>query len=509
MEKVNENKQKYWMIGGTAAAAIGIGLVGGFALLFKVSSPGEYLAVSGFGIRASKGISISRSAIVFPWQVVTKVPMQPKNYKFNLHCLSAQYLPFEIPVTFALSPFDPTSNIILKQDQALQHLSNEELFKHYVQSIHHMDAKDASDVIKGVIHGETRVLAATMSIDAINDNRQEFKDKVSSTIQLELLKYGLRVDNANIAELVESDRDGGMGYLKARERKKLSNAIQESEVDVAENQKMGDIGKKQREADTRQQIAKLEAETTEQELNAKQQIAKATANLHVVEEESRRRSQIALVETNAKIALEKEELQKAIEISRATKELESKRADSNTVTKVKGECLMIETTMARDALLLQAQGQRDALIMQAQGQKDAMILKAEGEAIALERTSIALKIEGENKASAVLANLNAEAQGKLQMLQAIASGEKDLLMARASGSMALSEALKNDPILIQKVLEIQNGVPQKLAEEAAKGLKGLEPKIWSLQGDDPATAISKLICGLTPMLDMYHAHLKK
>ena len=122
-----------------------------------------------------------------------------------------------------------------------------------------LDDDSFNTTILGVIHGETRVLAARMSIDAINDDRDAFRDEVVHRVQNILLPYGVRVDNANIAELIEDQRDGQMGYLQARERKKLSSAVQISEVDVAEAEQMGNIGKKEREAKTRQELARLEA----------------------------------------------------------------------------------------------------------------------------------------------------------------------------------------------------------------------------------------------------------
>ena len=69
----------------------------------------------------------------------------------------------------------------------------------------------------------------------------------------------MRVGNANIAELIEKKRAGHMGYLEARERRKLSDAVQQSEIDVAEAKRMGDTGKMEKEAQTRQRVAVLQA----------------------------------------------------------------------------------------------------------------------------------------------------------------------------------------------------------------------------------------------------------
>jgi flotillin len=113
--------------------------------------------------------------------------------------------------------------------------------------------------ILGVIHGETRVAAAQMEIDRINDDRDQFREQVVNVVQQKLDAMGIEVVNANIAELRETERKGQMGYLQARERRKLEQAIQQSEIDVADAKRDGDIGKKERERDTRTSLASMDA----------------------------------------------------------------------------------------------------------------------------------------------------------------------------------------------------------------------------------------------------------
>jgi uncharacterized membrane protein YqiK len=102
------------------------------------------------------------------------------------------------------------------------------LFRNYAERMAQLNSTEFANTILGVVHGETRVQAAQMDIDAINDDREAFRSIVLDKIQLSMLPFGVRINNANIAELQEEKRSGQMGYLEARERKKLSETVQQS-----------------------------------------------------------------------------------------------------------------------------------------------------------------------------------------------------------------------------------------------------------------------------------------
>ena len=102
---------------------------------------------------------------------------------------------FLLPCVFTIGPKDDI--------QYLQNYSKYLLFE---------DADKVTDIIKGMIEGETRVLAANMSIEDIFKNRTEFKNSIITNVEEELKKLGLTVFNANIKEL--SDSAEGSKYFK-------------------------------------------------------------------------------------------------------------------------------------------------------------------------------------------------------------------------------------------------------------------------------------------------------
>ena len=57
--------------------------------------------------------------------------------------------------------------------------------------------------MKGIIEGETRVLAAELTMEEIFRGTKSFKEKVFTQVQQELNQFGLIIYNANVKQLVD------------------------------------------------------------------------------------------------------------------------------------------------------------------------------------------------------------------------------------------------------------------------------------------------------------------
>ena len=93
--------------------------------------------------------------------------------------------------------------------------------------------KQAEDII----FGQLRHVIASMTIQEINRDRDVFLEKVQSALEPELKKIGLVLINVNIRDIKDES-----GYIEAIGRKAASTAIQQAEIDVAEQNKRGAIG---------------------------------------------------------------------------------------------------------------------------------------------------------------------------------------------------------------------------------------------------------------------------
>ena len=377
----------------TTKIVVGTGCALGFMGLscYRVARPGTWLVRTGAFMSSKSGMHVMTRGFVLPKiHTLTEIPVQPFSTHFKLKCLSEQYLPFILPVDAAYSVFLPTDHGVEEEGK---HVTGNELFTRYVQRLHFLSDHERSALIENILHGQIRILASKLPIDAMNDNRDEFKSAVLVKVQEALNLYGVHLDAANISEIVEDDRNGKMGYLQAREQKKLTDTVQQSEIAVSEATKMGDIGKKQREADTRQEKSRLEAKTKQEELRNLQDIAKAEADLATVQAEAKRRTEISQIEANAAALTRKAELQTLAEEKKAEERIAAQRAQDLSHTKVQAE-------IAKQAAI---------------GRLEAANLDAEAVAYAIKAKAMAERFAQEEQAQGHLALAQAEANGKLAM----------------------------------------------------------------------------------------------
>ena len=118
--------------------------------MFRVARASQYLAITGAGI---EDIKLSKKSWVFPWQSCTVFDVSPVNYTFKVQAMSAEKLPFVLPAVFTIGPRvdDPEALILYAR----------------LISPHANGSNHVHELVEGVIEGETRVLAASMTMEEI------------------------------------------------------------------------------------------------------------------------------------------------------------------------------------------------------------------------------------------------------------------------------------------------------------------------------------------------------
>ncbi|KAL2548698.1 Flotillin-like protein 1 [Forsythia ovata] len=149
--------------------------------------------------------------------------------------------------------------------------------------------------------GETRVLAALITMEEIFKGTKEFKQKVFAKVQLELNQFGLLIYNANV-KLVDVPGHEYFSYLGQKTQMEAAN---QAKIDVSETKMKGEIGSKLREGQTLQNAAKIDAETkvisTQRQGEGKKQEIKVRTDVKVYE--NQREAEVA--EANAELAKKK------------------------------------------------------------------------------------------------------------------------------------------------------------------------------------------------------------
>ncbi len=405
--------------------AVGIGLLGFAATRYRTSHSNQWLVRTGLGV---SDMEIAKKFVHWPFQNIQIINMTPQSFKFAVNAMSREKMEFNFPAVFTIGP---------KNDP-------ESLTK-YARFLLVQSAEDTDALIRGIIEGETRTLSANLSIEDIFTGRSAFKTDIVSHVKSQLDQYGLEIYNANIEELKDSESSN---YFRSLAQKIKAEAENKAKVEVAEQNKKGNIGSKEREAETRQRVAVVEAETALVENLRQQEILKSVADLEKTKAEQKLIMEQAKIRATQEAEMLHMQLLKDVEIRRQQMELEKQRAADLTRSTVASETLV----------------------------KDA---------------------EGKAQSQRLLA------EAALYQKQKEAEGVAAMYAAQATGMQRLVDSFGGDARALLSYTMLEKGVYEKLADANAAAIRGLNPKItvWTHNPTDGMSAIQALGKGLIPMLD--------
>lgn len=165
-------------------------------------------------------------------------------------------------------------------------------------------------------------------------------------VQLELNQFGLIIYNANVKQLVDVR---GHEYFSYLGRKTQQEAANQAKIDVSEAQMKGNMGAKEREGHTKQNDARVDAETkiyekqrqgesmkeevkvsTEVKIFENQraaEVAQANADLAMKKATWEKDTKLKQVEAEKAVALRDAELQMVVEKRNAERQTEKLKAD--------------------------------------------------------------------------------------------------------------------------------------------------------------------------------------
>jgi len=309
------------------------------------------------------------------------------------------------------------------------------------------------ELARDILFGQLRLVIATMSIEELNNDRDKFLAAISANVEVELKKIGLRLINVNVTDINDES-----GYIEALGREAAAKAINEAKVRVAEQEKIGEIGKAEANRETRIRTAEANAQAIKGENEAKVQIANSDAERREREAEAQRKA----------VAAEKVAQAKALEEAySAEKQAEDARADRE------------RATQAANVIVAQ------------EIEKKRKIIEAEAEAEKV-------RVNAKGEADAVYAKMEAEARGLFEILSKQAQGY-DKMIAAAGGDANKAYVL----LLLEKLPELV-----KTQVEAVKGINIDKVTVWdsgnSADGKgSTANFVSGLMKSVPPLNELF------
>ena len=400
------------------------------------------------GISSARCIHGGASFIWPVFQSYSFLDLTPISIECNLtNALSKQNIRVDVPCRFTVGISTEPDNMTNAAERLLG-LTTEQI----------------QNIATDILFGQLRLVIATMDIEEINADRDKFLANVSTNVEAELRKIGLKLINVNVTDIRDES-----GYIEALGNEAAAKAINDAKKSVAEQNRFGEIGKAEADRDKDIRIAETTRDT---------RIRTADANAKAVEGENN--SKIAIAQSDA---------------SRREKQAEAERlavaAEKVQAAKALEEAYKSE----RDAELARAEREKATqqanIVVAAQIEKEKAIIEAEAEAEQIRR-----KAKGE--ADAIFAKMDAQARGTLEILSKQAAGFGQLVAAAGGDAQQAITMLITDKL------------PELVATqvEAVKGINIDKVTVWDTgNGAEGKTATSNFISGLMksvpPLEDLF------
>jgi flotillin len=365
-----------------------------------------------------------------------------------------------------------------------------------------LSTKDIMKQAEDIIFGQLRQVIASMGIEDINRDRDKFLENIQTSLEGELEKIGLVLINVNITDITDES-----GYIEAIGRKAASEAIQQAEIDVAQQQKKGaigvaearrtqavevaraekdrDIGTKEAERDREVTVAALERDTViGQQTAAFEQEAKV--------KDRERGMRIAVADANAQAVVGENESK--AEVASADATLKVKESDAYQI----GETRKREA----EAAVLEAQYQAEARAAEALAKKLEQEKRAELEAVAkAEKAKDIIDAEARAQQATIIAE--GEAAAMFARLEAQARGEYEILAKKAEGLERIVKGCGGAQQAFQLLMLEQLDHLSETAAKAISNIKFDKIVVWDGQnGKATSGFLQNLGRSLPPMLSM-------
>ena len=342
---------------------------------------------------------------------------------------------------------------------------------------------EIKELAKDIIFGQMRVVIATMDIEEINADRDKLIANISTGVEVELKKVGLRLINVNVQDITDES-----GYIDALGQEAASKAIAEAKVKVAQAERDGDIGAAEATRDQRVRVADANAKATEGENTATVEIANSNAERRMKEAEAERAASAAEKVKAAQALQEAYAAEQTSEVERAKREKATQQAN-----------VIIPAEIAREKAIVDAEASAESVRRRQMGEADAVRLEKQAEADGLKAVKQA-------EADGLRFELTAQADGTRLKLLAEAEGVEQVLTKKAKGFTDIVNSAGNDKELASMLLMIEQ-LP-KLVEEQAKAISNLKIDkitVWdSGKGKDGKGSTADFLSGMVGSLPPLH-----
>ena len=301
----------------------------------------------------------------------------------------------------------------------------------------HKTDPEINDIAMKTLEGHVRGVCATMTIEAINSDRDAISVKIQNMAAKDLMNMGIEIRSFVIKEIEDEH-----GYLDALGIKRTSEVQRDARIGKAIANREATIA----EALAAQMGEKANADAEAQVYiyHRDRDITKWNADGEV--EKQRANRDIAFNIQNAKRSQELVIEQRTIDLRDKEKRIEVQMAEVKRMEQEQKATQIVPAVAKADAVAAEADGRKRAEITLAEAERQRRILVAEGEKqqLSLVAEGTAVKIRAEGTATADIIRLTGLAEGEAIKAKGLATAEaiKAQGLATAMAMEAKAEAWK-------------------------------------------------------------------
>ena len=431
----------------------GLILVGFFGVVllitrYKRCASDEILVVFGKVGKNQASVCIHGGArLIWPlFQDYKKISLIPMTIQIPLsNALSLQNIRIHVPSTFTIG---------VSTDPLIMNNAAERLL--------HLTTPQIEEMAQEIIFGQLRLTVASLSIEHINKDRDNFLELIRDNVGAELHKLGLYLINVNITDITDESN-----YIDSIGKKAAAVAVNEAMVDVANAERDGAIGKADADREREIQVAENVAESAKGQKSAERDRRVFITEQEAMAVEGENLAKASIAVTNASLAEKEAEAMRRADVARRKAEADVQAAQYD----------------------LEQERLRAEEIVREEIAKQQMEIAAEAEAERLRRIA-------RGEADAIISVKKAEAEGINEVLSAKAIGYEKLVAATGGDTAAAATLLmveQLEPIVARQV-------------EAISNLKIDKITVWDSgggsEGGSTANFVSSLIHSLPPVHDV-------
>ena len=331
---------------------------------YKRCSSDQILVIYGKFLGGEKAVCINGGGrIVIPFfQDYRYLSLAPRSIDVNLSAaISKNNIRVNIPSSFTIAISADNNHI----RNAAERLLN-------------ADGNFIRQQAHEIIVGQLRQVIAQMTIEEINTDRDGFLNKINDNVETELNKLGLHVINVNIQDIQDDS-----GYIEALGKKAAAEAIEQANIDVANQRRYGAIGTQEADRDREIKVASARAEAAIGTKEAAMNEQIRTVEFETTATQKNNDSKILIAESNATLSEKEAESSRRGAVAQANAKRETFIAEKEMKAAELRRDTLAEEEVQKEVKIVQAQADAQTIIEKAKGDAEAITIRAEAEAQAL------------------------------------------------------------------------------------------------------------------------------